>query len=68
MEKQKNVPTFLTMKELSKETGISYDLVRKYVRDNDDFDDYITVGKQNKIMVDYEAFVKYVKEMKHIEM
>ena len=67
MEKPKKIPTFLTMRELSKEVGLSYDFIRRYVKDNDEFDKYKTIRKQNKIMVDYEAFVKYIKEKKHLE-
>lgn len=49
--------TFLTMRELGRYTGISYDLVKKYVKGGE-FEDYITVGKQNKVMVDRIAFEK----------
>lgn len=58
--------TFLTQRELSRYTGISYDLVRKYVKDRE-FEDYITVGKQNKVMVDRIAFENFLKAKKHIE-
>lgn len=57
--------TFLTLRELSRHTGISYDLVNKYVKDGE-FEDFITVGKQNKVMVDRTAFEKYIKSKKHI--
>ena len=58
--------TFLTQRELSRYTGISYDLVRKYVKCGE-FEDYITVGKQNKVMVDRIAFENFLKAKKHIE-
>ena len=58
--------TFLTQRELGRYTGISYDLVRKYVKDRE-FEDYITVGKQNKVMVDRVAFENFIKSKKHIE-
>lgn len=59
--------TFITMKELAKCSGLSYDLVKKYVLDGE-FEDYITVGKQNKVMVDRVVFEKHIKSKKHIEM
>lgn len=58
--------TFLTQRELSRYTGISYDLVRKYVKGGE-FEAYITVGKQNKVMVDRIAFENFLKSKKHIE-
>lgn len=58
--------TFLSMREVGRYTGISYDLVRKYVKDKE-FEDYITVGKQNKVMVDRVAFENFIKSKKHIE-
>ncbi len=58
--------TFLTLRELGRYTGISYDLVKKCVK-NREFEDYITVGKQNKVMVDRIAFENFIKAKKHIE-
>ena len=57
--------TFLTQRELSRYTGISYDLVRKYVKGGE-FKEYITVGKSNKVMIDRAAFEKWVVEKGHI--
>ena len=58
--------TILTMREVGRYTGISYDLVRKYVKDRE-FEDYITVGRQHKVMVDRIAFENFIKSKKHIE-
>ncbi len=57
--------TFLTIKEVCEYTGIALNLTRKIIKDGE-FQDFITVGKQNKVMVDRVAFEQFVKSKKHI--
>lgn len=57
--------TFLTIKEVCEYTGIALNLTRQIIKDGE-FQDFITVGKQNKVMVDRVAFEQFVKSKKHI--
>lgn len=57
--------TFLTIKEICEHTGIALNLTRQIIKDGE-FKDFITIGKQNKVMVDRVAFEQFVKSKKHI--
>lgn len=57
--------TFLTIKEVSQYTGIGLGVTRQIIKGGE-FQDFFTVGKQNKIMVDRVAFEQFVKSKKHI--
>lgn len=58
---------FLTLKEAAKHTGIGYDLTKQLVKGGE-FKDYITVGKQNKLLVDRVAYVDFIKQKGYVEM
>lgn len=57
--------TFLTQKDLANHTGIGISCIRK-IMSGGEFQDYVVVGKQHKIMVDRAAFEKFIKDKKYI--
>ena len=56
---------YITVKELAAHTGIGVDCIKSIVKGGE-FQDFIIVGKQNKVMIDHVAFGKYVKAKRHI--
>ncbi len=53
------------MKDMDQYMGISLNRI-KQMRQDGKFICYITVGKQNKVLVDRVAFEKFIEERGHI--
>ena len=58
---------FLTLREAARHTGIGYDLTKQLIKGGE-FKDIITVGKQNKVLIDRVAYVNFIKNKGHIEV
>lgn len=51
-----DVPTMVTINELSEKTGVSTFAIRKMVKNNKIV--YVTIGK--KVLINYEKFLQYL--------
>lgn len=56
---------FLTRKEAANYTGIGLIKTTDIIKSGE-FNDYIVVGKQHRIMVDRVAFENFLKEKKYV--
>ena len=57
---------YLTINDTSAYMGLGVTKLKNIIKGGE-FEDYITVGKQNKVMVDRIAFENFLKAKKHIE-
>lgn len=55
-QKASDVPTMVTINELSEKTGVSTFAIRKMVKNNKIV--YVTIGK--KVLINYEKFLQYL--------
>ena len=62
-----NEKGFLTMKEAAKYTGIGYQLTKQLILSGE-FPDIITVGKQNRVLVDKNSYMEFLKQKGHVEL
>ena len=62
-----NEKAFLTIKEAAKYTGIGYGLTKQLILGGE-FKGIITVGKQNKVMVNRVAYEQFVQNKGHVEL
>ena len=60
-----NQRKYLSMKEAGQYTGIGLDRMKQIKKDGE-FTKYITVGKQNKVLIDRVAFEQWLEEKGHI--
>ena len=60
-----NQRKYLSMKEAGQYTGIGLDRMKQIKKDGE-FTKYITVGKQNKVLIDRVAFEQWLEEKCHI--
>lgn len=56
---------YLSMKEMGQYMGIGLNRMKQIKKDGE-FTDYITVGKQGKVMIDRAAFEQWIKEKGYI--
>ena len=57
---------YLTVKDMSAHMGLGIIMIKNIIKGGK-FKDYITVGKSKKVMIDCEAFEKWVVEQGHIQ-
>ena len=57
---------YLTVNDTSAYMGLGVTKLKNIIKGGE-FKDYITVGKSNKVMIDREAFEKWVVEQGHIQ-